>query len=544
MPREDVFDFVVVGTGTAGAVLVNRLSADGRHRVCALEAGGRDWHPFLHVPAGFMKTLTDPSVNWLYEAEPSEGTAGRRIAHPRGRTFGGSSSINGHVYNRGQRMDFDAWAQRGNRGWGYADVLPYFRRSERRIGPGDDRYRGREGEFVVEDLAWRDPLCEAFIAGAESIGIPRNPDYNGERQEGVGYFQRSVHRNRRMSTARAHLRPAMQRRNVDVRPHAHAARIRFEGNRAVGVEYLRGGERRVVRAEREVIVAGGAVNSPQLLQLSGIGPPALLGALGIPVRRALPGVGENLRDHYAIRTAFRVRGVRTINELARGWRLGVEVAKYFALGTGILTLQPTLVHCFWKSDEALDAPDLQLTFTPASYRQGVQSTLEDEPGATVAVWQHRPESRGHVRARSADPLEKPAIQPNYLADEMDRRVIVDGIRLARRLMRTEPLAPHFAHEALPGDEVHTDGEILDFARGIGTTAFHLAGTCRMGPATDPEAVVDDRLRVHGIEGLRIADASIMPTITSANTNAAVLMIGEKAADMVLGAPPPEPAALP
>ena len=544
MPSEDVFDFVVVGTGTAGGVLVNRLSADGRHRVCALEAGGRDWHPFLHIPAGFMKTLTDPSVNWLYEAEPSEGTAGRRIAHPRGRTFGGSSSINGHVYNRGQRMDFDTWAQRGNRGWGYADVLPYFRRSERRIGPGDDRYRGREGEFVVEDLAWRDPLCEAFIAGAESIGIPRNPDYNGERQEGVGYFQRSVHRNRRMSTARAHLRPAIERRNVDVRAHAHAARIRFEGNRAVGVEYLRGGERRVVRAEREVIVAGGAVNSPQLLQLSGIGPPALLGALGIPVRRALPGVGENLRDHYAIRTAFRVGGTRTINELARGWRLGVEVAKYFALGTGILTLQPTLVHCFWKSDEALDAADLQLTFTPASYRRGVQSALEDEPGATVAVWQHRPESRGHVRARSADPLAKPEIQPNYLADEMDRRVIVDGIGLARRLMRTEPLAPYLAHEALPGDEVRTDAEILDFARGIGTTAFHLSGTCRMGPATDPEAVVDDRLRVHGIEGLRVADASIMPTITSANTNAAVLMIGEKAADMVLGAPPPEPAALP
>ncbi len=544
MPGEDVFDFVVVGTGTAGAVLVNRLSADGRHRVCALEAGGRDWHPLLHIPAGFMKTLTDPSVNWLYEAEPSEGTAGRRIAHPRGRTFGGSSSINGHVYNRGQRMDFDAWAQRGNRGWGYADVLPYFRRSERRIGPGDDRYRGREGEFVVEDLAWRHPLCEAFIAGAESIGIPRNPDYNGERQEGVGYFQRSVHRNRRMGTARAHLRPAMRRRNVDVRPHAHAARIRFEGNRAVGVEYLRGGERRVVRAAREVIVAGGAVNSPQLLQLSGLGPPALLGALGIPVRRALPGVGENLRDHYAIRTAFRVGDVRTINELARGWRLGVEVAKYFAFGTGILTLQPTLVHCFWKSDEALDAADLQLTFTPASYRQGVQSALEDEPGATVAVWQHRPESRGHVRARSADPLAKPEIQPNYLADEMDRRVIVDGIGLARRLMRTEPLAPYFAHEALPGDAVRTEGEILDFARGIGTTAFHLSGTCRMGPATDPEAVVDDRLRVHGIEGLRIADASIMPQITSANTNAAVLMIGEKAADMILGVPPPEPAALP
>ena len=543
MPSVDLFDFVVVGTGTAGATLVNRLSADGHYRVCALEAGGRDWNPFIHIPAGFMKTMTDPSVNWLYEAEPSEGTAGRRIGQPRGKTFGGSSSINGHLYNRGQRMDFDTWAQRGNRGWSYAEVLPYFKRSECRIGPGDDRYRGRAGEFVVEDLAWRDPLCEAFITGAESIGIPRNSDYNGERQEGAGYFQRSVHRNRRMSTARAHLRPAMQRRNVEVRPHAHATRLLFQGSRAVGVEYLCGGERRVVRAGREVIVSGGAVNSPQLLQLSGIGCPALLGGLGVPVRKALPGVGENLRDHYAIRTAFRVRGVRTINELARGWRLGVEIVKYFALGTGILTLQPTLAHCFWKSHEALDAPDLQLTFTPASYRQGVQSTLDHEPGATIAVWQHRPESCGYVRARSADPLEKPEIQPNYLADAMDRQVIAGGIGLARRLMRTEPLAPYFVGEALPGDEVRSDDEILDFARRIGTTAFHLVGTCRMGPAADPRAVVDDRLRVHGMEGLRVADASIMPLMTSANTNAAVLMIAEKAADMILGAPPLEPAVL-
>ena len=543
MPSQDILDYVVVGTGTAGATIVNRLSADGRYRVCALEAGGLDWNPFIHIPAGFMKTITDPSVNWLYEAEPSEGTAGRGIAQPRGKTCGGSSSINGHIYNRGQRMDYDTWAQRGNRGWSYADVLPYFKRGECRIGEGDERFRGRDGEFVVEDLAWRDPLCDAFIAGAESIGIPRNPDYNGERQEGVGYFQRSVHRNRRMSTARAHLRPARQRRNVDVRPRAHATRILFEGNRAVGVEYLRGGERRVVRATREVIVSGGAVNSPQLLQLSGIGSPALLGDLGIPVRKALPGVGENLRDHYAIRTAFRVRGVQTINELARGWRLGVEILKYFALGTGILTLQPTLVHCFWKSDEVLEAADLQATFTPASYKQGVQSTLDDEPGATIAVWQHRPESRGHVRARSADPLEKPVIQPNYLADEMDRQVIVSGIKLARRLMRTAALAPYFDHEVLPGVDVRTDEEILDFVRGIGTTAFHLMGTCRMGPASDRDAVVDERLCVHGIEGLRVADASIMPLMTSANTNAAALMIGEKAADMILDRPPLEPTVL-
>lgn len=543
MSERESFDFVIVGTGTAGAVLVNRLSADGRFRVCALEAGGRDFHPFIHIPAGFMKTMTDPAVNWLYEAEPGHGTAGRRIAHPRGKTFGGSSSINGHIYNRGQRADFDHWAQRGNQGWGYADVLPYFRRSEHRIGDGDDRFRGREGEFTVEDLHWKNPLCEAFIAGAESLGIPRNPDYNGQRQEGVGYFQRSVHRARRMSAARAHLRPAMRRSNVDVRPHAHASRIIFDGPRARGVEYLRGGERYEVRATREVIIAGGAVNSPQLLQISGIGPSSLLGDLGVPVYRALPGVGENLRDHYAVRTAFRVKGTRTINELARGWRLGIEIAKYFLAGKGILTLQPTLVGCFWKSDEAFEGGDLQLTFTPASYRQGVQSTLEKEPGATIAVWQQRPESSGFVRARTPNPLDKPLIQPNYLAAEYDRQVLVKGVRLAKRLMRAAPLRPWFEREALPGEEIDRDEEILDFARGIGTTAFHLMGSCRMGPASDPMAVVDDRLRVHGVEGLRVADASIMPMMPSANTNASTLMIGEKASDLILDRDPPEAATL-
>ncbi|MBF2734715.1 MAG: GMC family oxidoreductase N-terminal domain-containing protein [Betaproteobacteria bacterium AqS2] len=544
MPKPtDTFDFVIVGTGTAGAVLVNRLSADGRFRVCALEAGGRDSNPFIHIPAGFMKTMTSPSVNWLYEAEPGPGTAGRRIAHPRGKTFGGSSSINGHIYNRGQRADFDHWAQCGNRGWGYADVLPYFRRSEGRIGDGDDRFRGREGEFKVEDLHWGNPLCDAFIAGAESLGIPRNPDYNGAKQEGVGYFQRSVHRARRMSAARAHLRPAMRRPNVEVRPHAHASRIVFDGGCACGVEYLRDGERYEVRATREVIIAGGAVNSPQLLQISGIGPPSLLNDLQVPVYLALPGVGENLRDHYAVRTAFKVQGTRTINELARGWRLGLEIAKYFLAGKGILTLQPTLVGCFWKSDDALENGDLQLTFTPASYRQGVQSTLESEPGATIAVWQQRPQSSGFVRARTPNPLDKPLIQPNYLTAEYDRQVIVKGVRLAKRLMRTAALRPWFKHEALPGEEIERDDELLDFVFGIGTTAFHLMGSCRMGPASDPMAVVDDRLRVHGVEGLRVADASIMPMMPSANTNASTLMIAEKASDLILDRIPPESAAL-
>ncbi|MCB1740286.1 MAG: GMC family oxidoreductase N-terminal domain-containing protein [Gammaproteobacteria bacterium] len=531
------FDYVLVGSGSAGSVLANRLTEDGRHRVCVLEAGPRDLNPFIHIPAGFIKTVVNPSVNWLYAMEPSEGTAGRSIAQPRGKTLGGSSSINGHIYNRGTPLDFDQWAQMGNRGWGYADVLPYFRRCERRIGDGDDTYRGREGNFVVEDLEWRHPLCEAFIDGAVSLGIPRNPDYNGREQKGVGYFQRSVHKGRRMSAARAFLHPARQRRNLSVITHAHATGIVLEGKRAIGVSYRRGASQQRIRAAREVIVCGGAINSPQLLQLSGIGPAPLLKSHGIEVKHALPGVGENLRDHYAIRLACRIKNTRTINELSRGLPLLGEIARYLVKREGILTLQPTLVHVFWPSQDHYDTSDLQLTFTPASYDEGVQSKLESEPGATVAAWQQRPESTGFVRIRSTDPFEKPIIQPNYLADEIDQQVCVAGIKLARRLMHTDPLAPFLERETFPGPEVRSDAELLDFARGRGTTAFHVMGTNKMGPATDPMAVVDDTLKVHGIEGLRVVDASVMPTMPSANTNASTLMIGEKAADLILGKQP-------
>lgn len=533
----DSFDYVIVGAGSAGSVLANRLTEDGKATVCVLEAGPRDWHPFIHIPAGFMKTLVHPGVNWLYKTEAGAGIDGRSIHAPRGKVLGGSSSINGHIYNRGQRMDYDGWAQKGNRGWGYADLLPYFKRTERRIGEGDDTYRGRDGALVVEDLAWKHPLCEAFIEGAVSIGIPRNPDYNGASQEGVGYFQRAVHGGRRMSAARAFLRPAMQRPNLDVRTRAHATRILFEGRRAVGIRYRQGGADREVRARREVILSGGSVNSPQLLQVSGVGPADLLRDIGVPVLHALPGVGENLRDHYPVRVVGRVKGVDSINERSRGLRLVKEVLDYAVRRQGILTLQPTLAYCFWMSNPAIGKADLQMTFTPASYKEGVQSQLDDFPGMTVAAWQHRPESTGYVRARSADALAAPAIQPNYLAHEMDRQVLVGGIRLARRLLRTVPLSPYFAGEELPGDAAMSDDELLSFARSRGTTAFHLMGTCRMGPASDPSAVVDDELRVHGLEGLRVADASIMPSMPSANTNAGTLMIGEKASDMIRGLPP-------
>ena len=534
------FDYVIVGSGSAGSIVAHRLSEDNEVRTCVLEAGPRDTNPFLHIPAGFMKTLVNPKVNWLYETEPSAGTAGRRIQQPRGKTLGGSSSINGHIYNRGQRMDYDVWAQMGNRGWSYAEVLPYFKRYERRVGDGDDTFRGREGRYVIEDLEWEHPLCDAFMEGAISQGIPRNPDYNGASQEGVGFFQRSINRGVRVSSARAYLHPVMERKNLDVRTNAHAVAIIFEGKRAVGIRYRQGGEYKEVRANREVVLCGGSFNSPQLLQLSGVGSGELLQELGIPVHHELPGVGENLRDHYPIRMTARARNTWTINERARGLPLAWEVLKYFVARKGILTLQPTLVACFWKSDESLEYGDLQMTFTPASYREGVQSELDTEPGMTIAVWQQRPESTGYVRARSPDPFEKPAIQPNYLASEIDQRVIVGGIKLGRRLFRAQALAPYFESELSPGDDVQTDEEFLNYARGRGTTAFHPMGTCRMGPDTDPTAVVDAELKVHGIEGLRVADASIMPTMPSANTNASSLMIGEKASDMLRGLPPLEP----
>jgi choline dehydrogenase len=534
------FDYVIVGAGSAGSVLANRLSEDGKASVCVLEAGPSDWHPFIHIPAGFMYTLVNPRVNWLYTSEPSEWTGGRRIAAPRGKTLGGSSSINGHIYNRGQRLDFDGWAQRGNRGWGYADVLPYFRRTEQRIAPEiDDTFRGRDGNLPITDLDWRDPLCEAFIEGAVEMGIPRNTDYNGTLQAGVSYVQRIIRNGRRISAARGYLHPAMKRPNLAVHTHAHATSLVLEGKKAVGVRYRKGGRNGPqveVRARREVILSGGAVNSPQLLQLSGIGPASLLQSLGIPLQHDLAGVGENLRDHYAPRFVARVKGAETINEKAHGLRLAGEVLKYALTRKGILSLNPTLIYVFWKSDERVDNYDLQLTFTPASYKEGVQSTLDDFPGMTIASWQQRPDSTGYVRSKSADPFVHPIIQPNYLAAESDRQVLLAGMKLARRLLGSRPLSKYYDREEFPGSQAQSDADLLAAAKQRGTTTFHLMGTCRMAPDSDPTAVVDDQLRVRGLEGLRVVDASIMPTMPSANLNASVLMIAEKAADMIRGRP--------
>ena len=538
----DTFDYVIIGAGSAGCVLASRLGEDAGSRICVLEAGPRDWHPYIHLPAGFIKTFHMRSVNWSYQQEPGPWTAGRSIYAPRGKTLGGSSSINGHIYNRGQRQDFDTWAQIGNRGWGYSDVLPYFKRLENRIGPGDDTYRGRDGNLTVTTMEWKDPLCEAFMEGAISLGIPRNPDYNGAIQEGVSYAQRTIKNGLRVSAATAFLHPARKRGNVDVRTHAHVAEIVFEGKRAVGVRYRHGGRHgslHEVRATKEIILSGGTYNSPQLLQLSGVGSPELLQSHGIDVRHALPGVGEGLQDHYAPRSVARVKNIKTINERHQGLSLIGEAFKWATTRRGLLSLSPTMVYCFWHSGETTESSDLQLTFTPASYKEGVQGTLEDLPGMTVTSWQQRPESRGYVRIRSPDPFVQPVIQTNYLTAELDRRVVVAGMKLARRLLKSEPLAPYYDYEDFPGPDVQTDEELLQAATKRATTTFHPGCTCRMGPADASWAVVDDQLRVHGLQGLRVVDASIMPRMISANLNASTQMIADKASDMIRGKTAPE-----
>ena len=535
--QADSFDYVIVGAGAAGSVLAARLSANPSVTVCVLEAGPPDRNPFIHIPAGFIKTLADPSVTWQFKTEPLEMTGGRRISTVQGRTLGGSSSVNGMIYNRGQPGDLDSWAQRGNRGWGYADCLPYYRRTENRIGEaGETRGQNPEG-IPVTDMDWSHPVSEAFIQGCLGLGIPRTKDYNSGDQAGVGYYQRTIRNGRRVSAARAFLKPAMKRANLEVRTNARASRILFEGKRAIGVQYLSapGAPPREVRARREVVLSAGTVNTARLLQVSGVGPADLLGSLGVPVVHAVRGVGANFRDHYATRFVMRARkGVETLNELSRGLRLGGQIARWAMGKPSILATTPSHVHVFWKSFPELDQPDLQCVFTPASYAEGKVYILDDYPGVTAGAWQHRPESHGWVRARSANVFEDPEINPNYLSDPMDVRVHLAGMRLLRQMLATPELGKYVDGETLPGKDVQSDDEMLDFAKKNGSTTYHLNGTARMGPETDPGAVVSDRLLVHGMQGLRIADASIMPSMPSANTYATTLMIAEKAADFIKG----------
>ncbi len=533
------FDYVIVGSGAAGSILANRLTEDGTTTVCLLEAGPRDTSLMLHVPAGFTKLLSNPRYTWQLSSEPSDSTAGRRIPMPQGRTLGGSTAINGLLYTRGQPQDFDEWAALGNSGWRYQDVLPYFMRNESWRGQPAGPHRGRDGPLPITPLDWDLPLNELFIDGAASMGLPRNPDYNGADQSGVGYYQRNILGRWRMGTARTYLRPALGRRNLEVRTEAQATRVVIEGGRATGVEYVNSsdpGPATFVRARREVLACCGALNTPKLLMLSGIGAASRLQELGIPVTCDSPGVGRGLRDHFSARIVATVQGARTINQMAHGPALWMQVARWLAGRPSILTLSPGVVHFFWNTKTGAGRPDLQGVFTPAalSDRPGL---FESRPAVTCAVWQHRPHSTGTVDLRSPDPLALPVIRPNYLSDDRDRTVLVEGLRLARRLLKSPTFAPHFVEELRPGADVQTNDELLAYAREFGASSFHYNGTAHMGPASDRESVVDESLRVRGVTGLRVVDASVMPTTPSGNTCAPTMMLAEKAADLVRGRTP-------
>ncbi|OWT76789.1 MULTISPECIES: GMC family oxidoreductase [unclassified Achromobacter] len=526
-------DYIIVGSGPAGSVIAKRLSERTHRSICILEAGCEDKDFFIRVPAGFVKTLYGGKITWNLQTEPALATHNRKIAMPQGRVVGGSSSVNGLVYSRGQREDFDDWEKWGNPGWGYADVLPYFKRSERRLGPADPTYRGTSGELPITNPDWTSPLCDAFIKGCKEFGIPANQDYNGAEQTGAGYFQRYIYKNKRVNCSDAFLRPAIQTGRVTLKADALATEILFEGRRAVGVKYTRNGTTHTLYANHEVIISAGAVNSPKLLQLSGIGPHALLAQHGIVVKHALPGVGANFRDHYTVRSISRAKSVITLNELSKGWRLGREIMRWFMGKPSILSLSPSMVHVFWSSRYSPDRGDIQVLFTPASYKPGSNYVLDDLPGMSTGARQQRPESSGYVHIQSKDPLSVPLVQPNFLDHELDQRTIVEALKIARQLMATSAMAPYLVQELQPGKDVSSDDEWLDYARQKGTTGYHMVGTCKMGRREDPMAVVDATLRVHGLENLRIADASVMPQVPSANTLAASLMIGEKAADMIL-----------
>jgi choline dehydrogenase len=524
------FDYVIVGAGSAGCVLANRLSASGKYSVLLLEAGPRDTNPWIHIPLGYGRLFKEKAVNWMYQTEPEPGLGGRSVFQPRGKVLGGSSSINGLLYIRGQHEDYDRWRQRGNVGWGYDDVLPYFRKAEDQTRGADD-FHGTGGPLPVSNLGHPDPISAAFIEAAVEAGLPRNPDFNGASQEGAGFFQTTTKAGKRASAAVAYLRPAKSRGNLHIETSALAEKILFEGRRAVGVQYRQAGASRTARARREVLISGGAFNSPQLLQLSGIGPAELLRQHGIDVVLDAQGVGHDLQDHMQVRVVMRCSQSITLNDIVNNpARKILAGLRYGAFRTGPLTIAAGTSGAFFRTNPRLATPDVQIHFLPFSTDK-MGEKLHAFSGFTASVCQLRPESRGSLRIRSADAAAPPEIRINYLASEVDRTANVEGLKILRKILHAPALSRYVVEEVDPGAKVASDEELLAYCRARGTTIYHPTSTCRMG--TDPLAVVDQSLRLRGVEGLRVVDASVMPDLVSGNTNAPVIMIAEKASDMIL-----------
>ena len=524
------FDYVIVGAGSAGCVLANRLSADGKNSVLLLEAGPKDTNLWIHVPLGYGRLFKEKTVNWMYQTEPEPELDGRSVFQPRGKVLGGSSSINGLLYVRGQHEDYDRWRQHGNQGWGFDDVLPYFKKAEDQQRGADD-FHGVGGPLPVSDLGHPDPLSAAFIAAAAETGLPVNRDFNGASQEGAGFFQTTTRHGRRASTAVAYLRPARRRNNLQVETSALARRILFDGRRAVGVEYGQAGRHSIARARKEILISGGAFNSPQLLQLSGVGPAELLRRHGIEVVLAARGVGHDLQDHMQVRVIMRCSKPITLNDVVNSpTRKFLTGLQYAALRKGPLTIAAGTSGAFFKTNPRLATPDIQVHFLPFSTdRMGEK--LHSFSGFTASVCQLRPESRGSLRIKSAEAEAAPEIRINYLSTEADRTANVEGLKMLRKILAAPALKPYVVEEIDPGAKVTSDEELLQFCRARGSTIYHPTSTCRMGH--DPLAVVDQRLCVRGLEGLRVVDASVMPDLVSGNTNAVVIMIAEKASDMIL-----------
>jgi choline dehydrogenase len=523
-------DYVIVGAGSAGCVMAARLSEHPGTRVLLLEAGPRDTNPWIHIPLGYGKTIDDKRVNWCYETEPDLN--GRRFFWPRGKVLGGSSSINGLVYIRGQAEDFDHWRQLGNAGWSFDDVLPYFRKAEDKIGGGDELH-GEGGPLAVSEVDRYDPISQAFVKSCVDLGFPRTRDFNGRTQEGAGYYHLTTRNGRRCSTAVGYLRPAMKRPNLRVETEAMSERILFEGKRAIGVAFRQGGELKQARAGREVIVCGGALNSPQLLLLSGVGPAAHLAEHGIAVTHDLPGVGQSMQDHFQARIVLKCRFPITVNDIMMSkWKMALTGLDYLLRRKGPLTIAAAQAGLFARTRAELATPDVQFATVNFSADRPAEG-LHKFSGFSLVAYQLRPESRGELTLKSANPADPPAMRPNYLATETDRRTIVDALKLSRRILATPDMRHFITGEYIPGEDVWTDDELLDYAKQYGGTVFHPTSTCKMG--ADPMAVVDDRLRVHGMAGLLVVDASVMPAVVSGNTNAATIMIAEKAADMLRAA---------